>query len=953
MLAKVRLPAALVAGFTLTILLPVATASAGPAYMNDANTRSPSNDSSVPRLRDDFPRTLAHEFTGKQSDAEYSKYMFIDAKGGNFPRIESIQNKLSPQTKMLRHISARAYQNWNYAECTISGGLAFEATTAASQGGPKSAGCGIFAGHFLYKPGTKLRASAGASVQQLRVENASRVQKGQYVVIYDAPVGSFKNAEHARVTGVDRGSNTITVSRGYKSKPKARSAGAIVAQHVLGQGKDARLWAFNLSSKSPRDANGRTFGQFYAQWLGRNLLRYKNGVLTTANVAGVMFDADFYYDLKASGSDANNDLKLDNGVSPSGQNWLGDGLDDFYRLVRSRLPGKYVIVGHQHARGYASAHGTQIESWIDYGNKDFSPTPKYDRLNEMFARYLYNMSERRDGPALVHTLTKTPTRQYPGKAGSKAKNNRPFRLALAMAMMEDGYFGTHSELTSHAWWDEYAVYTNPKASNFGRAVPDSNASAVRANRGWLGQPRGKFERVYDATQFQSGRSMLANGTFDKNIKNWRGSNVSLSRDTGSTRDGAGSLRVSGMINYRASREGAMVKTERLSVSAGQSYTVAVSLRSNTHREVRVALGNDTTRLPLSPRWRRYVFTLRPTRNETTTLRFAVGMEDAPIWIDSVHVFKGDANVFKREFDRGLVLANATPKSKTIKVGSGYRRIAGNQDSAVNNGRAVTEVTLPPYDGLVLIKTGGGGGGSGSGSSGSGSIGDRVWRDKNGNGRQDSGEPGWSGINVDLLNCSGSRIKSTTSGSDGSYAFNNLGPGRYRIAVKAPSGAKLSPTTSNGPDNSDVDPKTGQSRCVEITSAGENRRSLDVGIVPDGGSGSGSGRIGDFVWRDKNGDGIQNNSEPGVSGVKVKLRTCNGLYRETTFTDASGRYQFTNLPKEKFLVQFMLPSGAKFSPARRGSKRGKDSDADPSTGYSGCYDLAKNADRTGVDAGLRF
>ena len=378
----------------------------------------------------------------------------------------------------------------------------------------------------------------------------------------------------------------------------------------------------------------------------------------------------------------------------------------------------------------------------------------------------------------------------------------------------------------------------------------------------------------------------------------------------------------------------------------------MSLRSNTDREVRVALGNDTARLPLSPRWRRYVFTLRPTKNETTTLRFAVGKEDAPIWIDSVYVFKGDANVFKREFDRGLVLANATPKSKTIKVGSGYRRIAGNQDPAVNNGKAVTEVTLPPYDGLVLIKTGAtGGGGSGSGS---GFIGDLVWRDKNGNGKQDSGEPGWEGIKIDLITSSGSRIASTTSGADGSYAFKNLGPGRYRIAVTAPSGAKFSPKVSGGATNSDIDPDTGQSWCATITDAGETRRSIDVGFVPDGGSGAGGGaRIGDFVWKDKNGDGIQNNAEPGVSKVKVKLRTCNGIYRETTFTDASGGYEFTGLPREKFLVQFILPDGAKFSPARRGSKRGKDSDADPSTGYSGCYDLDKNADRGGVDAGLRF
>ena len=956
MFVKVRRPAALAAGFTLSMFLPIAMAWAGPAYMNDANTRQPPADPSVARFNDGYPRTLAHEFAGKQTNAEYSKYMFIAAKGIDFPRVEAIQSQLSPQTKMLRHISARAYQSWPYAYCHISGGVAFETTTAASQGGPSAAGCGIYAGHWLYKPGTKLKANIAPGTQLLRVENAARIQSGQYVVIYDAPAGSFRNAEHARVTRVDRGANTITVARGYKSTPRAHGAGAIVAQHVRGQGPEAKLWAFNMSSKSPRDAKGRTFAEFYAAWLGRNLLRYRDGRMTSANVAGVLLDADFYFDLKSSGADANNDLRLDNGLSPTGENWLGKGMDDFYRRLRAQLPGKYVITGHQLARGYETTHGSQFEAWLDWGNNDFNPNPKYRKVNEMFARYLYNMAERNRGPSLMHLLLKTPTRQYRGKAGAAAKSNAPFRMALTMALMEGGYFGLHSEMASHAWWDEYAVYTNPKAANFGRAVPDSNAAAVRANRGWLGQPTGKFERVYDAALVQPGRSIVANGTFDKNINGWRRTNVSISRDTNSKRDGTGSMRISSMNNYASDFSGAVVKSERISVAAGQSYTIAISLRSNTNREVRVSLGNDSVRLPLSPRWRRYVVTLRPTRNQLTALSIGVGMEPGPVWVDSVYAFRGvDANVFKREFQRGLAIANATPKPRTVVVGPGYRRIAGTQDPAVNNGQAVTQVTIPPYDGLVLIKTGATGGGTGGGGTGgtggAGVIGDRIWRDSNGNSNQDSGEPGWSGVTVNLLTCSGNRVASTTSGSDGSYAFKNLGPGRYKVVVKAPSGTKFSPRSKrNSPTSSDVDPNTGESWCIDITSAGEKRLSIDAGIM--GGGSTGGGRIGDYVWKDLNGDGIQNNSEPGMSGVRVKLRSCNGIWKAATTTSASGAYRFANLPLDKYLVEFVLPSGARFSPPRRGTNRGMDSDADPATGFSHCVDLKTQSDRRGIDAGIR-
>ena len=50
---------------------------------------------------------------------------------------------------------------------------------------------------------------------------------------------------------------------------------------------------------------------------------------------------------------------------------------------------------------------------------------------------------------------------------------------------------------------------------------------------------------------------------------------------------------------------------------------------------------------------------------------------------------------------GAGQSGARPASVT--VGEGYRRLHGRQDPAVNDGRPVTTVTLPPKDGLVLLK----------------------------------------------------------------------------------------------------------------------------------------------------------------------------------------------------------------------------------------------------------
>jgi hypothetical protein len=59
------------------------------------------------------------------------------------------------------------------------------------------------------------------------------------------------------------------------------------------------------------------------------------------------------------------------------------------------------------------------------------------------------------------------------------------------------------------------------------------------------------------------------------------------------------------------------------------------------------------------------------------------------------------DVWRRDFQRGIVLVNPTAVTKTVTVEPGLRRIAGTQDPAVNNGAAVRQVTLRSKDGIVL------------------------------------------------------------------------------------------------------------------------------------------------------------------------------------------------------------------------------------------------------------
>lgn len=691
---------AALAGSTLTIRCWAAQ-----PYLDDSNKYAP-NASGLPSLAQHlFPRTLQHGMSGGATPYEISKYHFVDAHGVAFTQAATVQG-YSPSTMMLRIFSGREYQGYTQTDpCFISMGVAFSGTGPSSQGGPMSAGCNIFAGHWLYKAGSFITQAASSSALTIHVADASRFENAQYVVIYDAPAGSFKNAEHALVVSRDIPNKTITLkARGYKSSSYSRSVGSIVAQHVLGQGSDNRLWAFNFSSRSPRDASGRTWGDFYATWLSNNLEKSKSGQFTTASLNGILFDTDFYFELVKKSTDANNDLVTDNGRSDSGENWLGDGLDQFYGWLEQRSPHIYILTGTHDARGYESAHGNQMENWLDYGNGDFKPNPQYKQLNSMFAMYLYNAGARTRGEPLVHNLTKTPTKLYPGAALPIPPDNRPFRLGLALTLMEDGYFGTHYLVAPDAWWDEYAVDVAANSPTFGRAIHKSDIPRVHQNRGWLGRPLGKFKRIYSDATFAASRSLLANGTFEFNANNWLPTNVSVSRTTASAMDGTGALWVSTMNTYRMNDYEAKVRSEALNLVAGKGYTLAFSARADKHREIKVSIGTESNvRIPVGPRWRRYVLGFQQQKTQSSRVSFQVGREDTQLWFDSVYVFEGNANVFRRDFERGIAIANATPETRTIALGSAFRRITGTQDPHTNNGQTVTSVTLAPYDGLLLVR----------------------------------------------------------------------------------------------------------------------------------------------------------------------------------------------------------------------------------------------------------
>jgi hypothetical protein len=86
-----------------------------------------------------------------------------------------------------------------------------------------------------------------------------------------------------------------------------------------------------------------------------------------------------------------------------------------------------------------------------------------------------------------------------------------------------------------------------------------------------------------------------------------------------------------------------------------------------------------------------------------------------------------------------------------------------------------------------------------------------------------------------------------------------------------------------------------------------------------------GSLGNFVWNDTNGNGLQDASEPGVSAVKVILFDDNDLQIAVTTTSSTGAYQFDNVAAGRYYLKFIPPSTYSFTIHSQGSDRTKDSD----------------------------
>jgi uncharacterized repeat protein (TIGR01451 family)/fimbrial isopeptide formation D2 family protein len=227
--------------------------------------------------------------------------------------------------------------------------------------------------------------------------------------------------------------------------------------------------------------------------------------------------------------------------------------------------------------------------------------------------------------------------------------------------------------------------------------------------------------------------------------------------------------------------------------------------------------------------------------------------------------------------------------------------------------------------------------------GTASIGDRVWLDRDGDGVQETGEPGLSGVIV-YLDLNGNGVRDADEPFDatdatGNYLIDGLPAGTYTVRVVT----TTLPTGINQTYDLDGTGTPDAVTSVTLTS-GEVRTDVDFGY-------RGTASIGDRVWNDANANGIQDAGETGVDGVVVALYDSTGALLITTTTDLNGNYLFDNLPAGTYTVGVGATPGRNISPRGAGSDPALDSDIDRATRRSGPITLTAGEARTDIDIGL--
>jgi hypothetical protein len=372
------------------------------------------------------------------------------------------------------------------------------------------------------------------------------------------------------------------------------------------------------------------------------------------------------------------------------------GTDTLANRLRRLAGANYVLVGNcGQGIKYASFNGWMRENFPYQNGGDWNA----------------NMFRDPGGYFVDEVKFRAPRHNYLFSAASSlfwpfnADNARKVRYGLGSAALADGFgvfgYGAREVGTfnySTWWYDEYAV-----------DLTTGQSSSHLAHTGWLGQP------LTGATQMiwlGPGADAPLNPGFENDVTtDWQFTpNIpgTIVRDTTTAAVGRASAKIhvpnAGVADWQVN----VVCVNHIPITANVAVAATFWARASAPRPLGVSAfipgpNNVAYRaIDLTTEWKRYQVVMTPTLSGNAGVSFAFAAAAGDVWIDDVHFQVGASNLWRRDFQNGIVLVNPSFSTLSVPLERTFRTIAGMRAPSINTGANVNQVTLGPEDALFLI-----------------------------------------------------------------------------------------------------------------------------------------------------------------------------------------------------------------------------------------------------------
>ncbi len=564
---------------------------------------------------------------------------------------------------------------------------------------------------FLTQVGSTLTTNINATTTSIKVAKLSVTDGTKIYSLFEPGDTALIEGESLKILAVNKSTKTLTVERGHVRPASTHTVGTRIAAHISFW---PNSWLLNVSTLSPTATLDQAVGA--ERWSDYNA-RVGAGIMANPGWDGLLIDrADpdqswLANDIYARTIDPDQSNTLITNYTSFNNAW-NEGLRNYQSKLRELLGSGKILFSNWGINNYDLINGNNYEAFPLEDGSSFQGTwhetvfgslPNIGNYTQWVTQgvqpnlTMIETYEDDNGPDPGDLTYLNPCDDQ-----GFVPNYRKMRFGLTTALLNDGYFSWEINTNGHGslclkWFDEY--------DNVGQ------------ERGYLDQPLGA---AYQPSGLTVGPNQIVDGDFENTteLNQWvfwadSSSNyaATISLDTVVKKSGTSSARINITqapgVDWRIALSYSPLVFEK-----NKDYTISFWAKADRKRDLSMwAELNQTPRVSfistfkkeLNTNWKFYEYTAKSKESSNQSVfRFGFGEAIGSVWIDDIRINKGSRDVWRRDYAGGSVVVNATNEAKTIDLGQALRKMSGTQVPTINDGSIVTQVTIPPLDGLVFL-----------------------------------------------------------------------------------------------------------------------------------------------------------------------------------------------------------------------------------------------------------